>query len=336
MLAELLGIGEDEAVTRLRTPVAITFSSPAGRFASELIEVIQRTLPTEGEAAGVEVVMDSSARGVAQDGVYISLNQERLSIASSGPSIFEECHPLFQALSACYVAGFAIARAVKFARGGHEPFLVRFADIADISSVLNNSVTISDSVLVGAGAIGNAFLRALRHLDIRGSLFVADPKKVSPGNENRCLYFAENSVGEDKAVELCRGAQPDFPSLELVPFVGTLHELVPTMNKSRVRRVFVATDSRRSRRSVQTELPLEVIDASTTAAEEVILYSHSQPTDKACLACIYSRIEQEGGREQDIADGLGVTIDDVRGRGSMKTLHAESPLDIPGPIPRTL
>jgi hypothetical protein len=57
---------------------------------------------------------------------------------------------------------------------------------------------------------------------------------------------------------------------------------------------------------------LEIIDASTTAAEEVITHSSRYPSDAACLACIYAFTKDEEGRLRDVAAGLGVTLDDVR------------------------
>jgi hypothetical protein len=81
--------------------------------------------------------------------------------------------------------------------------------------------------------------------------------------------------------------------------------------KRRVRRVVVGADSRPVRRSIQKELPLEVLDASTTDVSEIIVHSHRQPTIGACLACIYSHIPDELARSRDIANGLGIDLADV-------------------------
>ena len=76
-----------------------------------------------------------------------------------------------------------------------------------------------------------------------------------------------------------------------------------------MRRAIVAADSRRARRSIQKDLPLEVLDASTTDVSEIIVHSHRQPTKGACLACIYRHIPDELARERDIASGLGIDLD---------------------------
>ena len=73
----------------------------------------------------------------------------------------------------------------------------------------------------------------------------------------------------------------------------------------------MGTDSRRARRTIQGELPLEVLDASTTGITEVIVHSHRQPTTEACLACIYRHIPDELVRQRAIAEGLGIPLKDV-------------------------
>jgi hypothetical protein len=75
--------------------------------------------------------------------------------------------------------------------------------------------------------------------------------------------------------------------------------------------VIVTADSRQARRTIQLDLPLEVLDASTTGIDEVIVHSHRQPTADACLACIYRHIPDELVRQKAIAEGLGLDLDDI-------------------------
>jgi hypothetical protein len=56
---------------------------------------------------------------------------------------------------------------------------------------------------------------------------------------------------------------------------------------------------------------VEVVDASTTDVSEIIVHSHRQPTDGACLACIYREVPDELARARDIASGLGIALEDV-------------------------
>jgi hypothetical protein len=61
-------------------------------------------------------------------------------------------------------------------------------------------------------------------------------------------------------------------------------------------------------------MPLEIFDASTTDVTAVVTHHHKQPTGFACLSCIYPHIPLEDARERDVADLLGLTLDQVRRR----------------------
>ena len=64
-------------------------------------------------------------------------------------------------------------------------------------------------------------------------------------------------------------------------------------------------DSRRARRSLQMELPPSVFDASTTGVSEVVLHFNRQPSELACLSCIYPENERERAHEENVAEALG-------------------------------
>jgi len=75
-----------------------------------------------------------------------------------------------------------------------DPFQVSFTALGATRAVLATPVRLENAGLVGAGAVGNGFMRAARHLDIGGALTVVDPKVVGGGNPNRCLYFSRDRL----------------------------------------------------------------------------------------------------------------------------------------------
>lgn len=318
MLASILGIGEEDASRRLCQSVAITHGDgPSAILAREITDLISRTLAIAkpGELADVEIVIGVEPAGVARVQRVVSFSPARVAISAAGSSVICDSHGLLMAIGACYVVADAIAHAVGL-QGiycAEDPFVVPFGDLGIKPDLLDLPMVLTDAVLIGAGAIGNGFLRALRHMAVSGDLTIADPKKVGLGNPNRCLYFAASSVGHEKATELCERSQGDFGRLKLTPFVGEFTSLV--RERTRVTSAIVAVDSRRVRRSVQKDLPFEVLDASTTAADEVVVHSHRQPNNGACLACIYTELPDERGRARDIANSLRVPLSEVlRGR----------------------
>ncbi|UVO28165.1 ThiF family adenylyltransferase [Bradyrhizobium arachidis] len=315
MLARILGIGEDAAATKLAQSFTITAGPAEGSlFGEELHEELERTLtaaPAEG-GCDLEIVIHASPARASARQLFVAITADAVTVSRS-PLPFENAPPLHgvqRVIGACFAASVAIATLIEnieFASAA-DPFNIRFDALGATRDVLSVPIRLDDTVLVGAGAVGNGFLRAARHLAIEGELTVADPKAVGGGNPNRCLYFMPGDNGQ-KAETLAARAQPDFPRLSLTPFVGTFADVV--RKRGRVKRAIIGADSRSARRSVQADLPLEVIDASTTGAVEVIVHSHRQPNPDACLACIYRHIPDELARAKDIATGLGVELADV-------------------------
>lgn len=73
----------------------------------------------------------------------------------------------------------------------------------------------------------------------------------------------------------------------------------------------MAVDSRKARRELQTEIPGEVFDASTTGVTGIVLHHHIQPLTTACLSCIYYEDVAENQYTKTVADGLGLSLEDM-------------------------
>ena len=314
MLARLVGIDEDQAAERLDRNVVISHDGGAAAFAQELRAQLERTIRVaDGGDCDLEVVVGTAPATSAPRHLHVTLAVDRVCLsdsplpASAGPVAL---HGVQTMIAACFAAGAVLQRVIPNLPGPMEdPFVLRFDVIGATREVLDRPIALTDTVLVGGGAVGNGFLRAARHLDISGSLAVTDPKRVGRGNPNRCLYFDDGDVDLPKASRLCEKAQLDFARLKLEPADVSFEEFRRLRGK--VRRVIVGADSRAVRRSIQKELPLEVLDASTTDVSEIIVHSHRQPTAGACLACIYKHIPDELARARDIASGLGIDVADV-------------------------
>jgi hypothetical protein len=316
MLARMLGIGEDQAAARLAQTFAVTAASgEATRFAGELVAQLERTI-TLAQPQGrcdLEVVIHTEPSRDTANRLFIQIGTDGVAVSRQSPSKADAAnlHGVQRMIGACYAASVALAALINGIEdvSAADPFNIRFDVLGATLDVLSFPIRVHDAVLAGAGAVGNGFLRAARHLDISGMLTIADPKVVGAGNPNRCLYFADTDTGEPKAPVLAARAQPDFSALTLLPFAGTFREVVE--KQGRVHRVIVGTDSRVARRSIQNDLPFEVLDASTTGISEIIVHSHRQPNRHACLGCIYPHIPDELARARDIASGLGLDLADV-------------------------
>lgn len=315
-LARLTGISEEDAAQRLRFRVRVSAANGVSvLFAGYLARIVGLTVDVVGDGQTCDLAV--AVNSVPEADAPLSLT---VTLTTGGMTIHKNPRPQFPSddvsvpdlalkIAACYAAGVIIAHAAQDGRAARlpDPFYVRFANLGVDPDLLGSAVTLEDTVLIGAGGVANGFVWAAESLDLRGDLTVVDPKPVSDGNLNRCLYFRADDVGKDKATQLC--AIANLPQLRMIPYVGTFQTL--RRERQRVRRVIVTVDSRAARRSIQNELPLEVIDASTTDISAIVVHSHVQPTDGACLSCIYHHIPRENERLRDIASGLGISEEEA-------------------------
>lgn len=326
-LAAAIGIGEDQAEQMLEVDVVVTATTDdpvTNCLAENICVLLSRTVrsvtrtPQLQTSPAVEVVIDEAAPVTAAPVVWAGITERRFTIGTErvGSSRTAEIHPALSLLSACYAAGAAMRVVVG------DPFPLPFSDplVVDFDHLFGSDrpwlyepVKLEEAYLAGAGAVGNGFLFALRHFQVRGSLHVADPDSVSNGNLNRCLWFTSSDVGGHKAERLVSSAQPFFPQLQLIPHAVLLQDVPAARGGGPwLNRLVVGVDSRRARRNLQLEIPGAVFDASTTGIAEIVVHFHRAPTDGACFSCIYVQEEGELTHEAHVAESLGVTPEEVR------------------------
>jgi hypothetical protein len=318
MLAAILGIGEDEAAGRLNRTVLVTVGSDVRdrHWAEEIIALLALTVDVAREPIGTahaELIVGMAEPRTSAPRLHAAIDALGATISAAPAHRSSTApHPFLAAIAACPAVAAALHLVIDDPAlpSVRLPLQFQFVQLGLPARALDRELDITGGVLVGAGAVGHGFLRALRHLPVRGTLPVVDPKSVGAGNLNRCTYLRPGDVGHDKAGVLANRAQPDFPELSLTPFVEEFriyckrHGPPPT--------AIVTVDSRRARRSIQSELPGRVIDASTTDVRAVVVHSHRQPTAHACLSCIYRHVPEENLRERAIANGLGIDLEMVK------------------------
>jgi Prokaryotic E2 family C/ThiF family len=163
------------------------------------------------------------------------------------------------------------------------------------------------TVLVGAGAIGQAAAWALARSPIRGTLHISDDETVDLGNMQRYVLTRRADVDQPKARfaadhinELqhrhggCLGAEP----LD-TDWVGALKKAGHEWDAA-----LAAVDSATARRAVQAALPCWVANAWTQPGD-LGVSDHDFLTG-ACLACLYLPTGSTPNEDQLVADALGV------------------------------
>jgi molybdopterin/thiamine biosynthesis adenylyltransferase len=315
-LARLAGVSEEAAAEKLLFRVRIHssegFSDEFARYLTSIVGLTLEVSSTE-QTPDLEVFINRPSQGGVVPSIAIVVDSKTMTISQSELDYrLSECAPppLALKIAACYAAGVIISLAVGDSRCDvlQSTFTLAFSNLGIVPEWFSESLVIRDSVLAGGGGVANGFLWALQGLDVSGELTIADPKKISLGNMNRCICLSEADIGKNKSEALCTNVK--MPRLQLIPFVGTYEELRKARGK--IRRVLVTVDSRPARRAIQHELPAEVLDASTTDITAVVVHSHFQPTKGACLSCIYKHIPREDEQARNIAGGLGITPEEAK------------------------
>lgn len=315
----LTGMSEDDAATLLKHRVRVTSSGEGDfpRLAADIRQLLERTLVVVGEADPCDLELGVGMGPDEGNALCLSLSDIAMTIHPREDGILVSSRDHLAGITrkacACFAAGFVLSRFVDAALPNPpgRTFELKFTNLGLPVDEITEPLNIDDAVLAGGGGVANGFLWALEELNPRGQLTIVDPKKVRRGNANRCLYFGVEDTGY-KADLLA--ARVNAPHLKLIPFRGTLSEYVRSRPDKRLPMLISTGDSRIVRRSFQNELPHTVFDASTTDVSELIVHSHEQPTENACLSCIYPHIEDEDHRDKHIAETLGLTLGEIQQR----------------------
>lgn len=293
-------------------------------FVDCLISLLRRTVERvdagefgHGRPYAAEIIVGDARPRTDARHVFVNVSEMEMTITSApnaAPRFAVSVPQLFLLIAACYACGVSLQTALGERLPYHaaDPFVLRFADLGVDGDALGEEFELGPAYLAGAGAIGNGFLWALRTLKPRGTLHIVDDDTVSAGNLNRQVWFDSIDVGLPKAVQLAVHAQPTMPNLVLVPRVARLQELPDRIAPTWLRQLIVGVDSARARRSLQSELPYSVFDASTTDITQVTVHTNAVHNRGACLACIYPADVVEEQRELHIAETLGVSVEMVR------------------------
>lgn len=323
-LATASGINMSDAAIALDLCILITADPTdaiAHHLAQEASSLLARTVRCTSaiearEVVAAELIIGSLRARTSGPRVYVNVLGDRAAIGRNvqpgGPCA--EIPRILGLLVACYASSVTLYHALggTLAFGLPEPLIVEYAQLGVDLNAIVHPVVLGRAYLAGAGAIGNGLLWAARHLNIRGQLDIVDDDHVASGNLNRQIWFTTDDIGEFKADRLAAHAQPFFAHLALAPRRSRLQDLEEKSGGPWLGKLIVAVDSRRARRALQNEFPGEVFDASTTDIREIVVHHNAQPTDSACLSCIYEPDQEEFSREQHIADHLGVSVDAVR------------------------
>lgn len=320
-LQRLLNLNEESSQKILGSSILISVSQKYNRLQEYLLIILKRTFeivhtsPEKSLIYSCEILCDEKDRQTEFAFVHLGEASQKIVISSLSfnSRLPDNVHPFIYYLVACY-SGPVILKAMfkDLIKEKSEEICLDYRTLIKNEKILNERFSAGNIYLAGAGAIGNSFLYALSNFNVEGTLNICDPDIITGGNLNRCLFFEDSDIGKYKADILLEKAQPLFLNLKLKSFPFELGKVPTKTDGPWLEKLVVGVDSRRARRNLQTELPHEVFDASTTGISEVVVYHGKAESNKACLGCIYKREKLEESHEKHVAETLGVTLDQIR------------------------
>jgi hypothetical protein len=154
--------------------------------------------------------------------------------------------------------------------------------------------------LAGCGAVGEAFVAALRELPVAGTLVAVDHEALDEGNLQRYLLAGAADVGAAKPALIERALEGSRLVVEQVAsFWGADERTAPGRET-----VISALDTKQGRIELQAGLPREIFNA-WTQPEDIGVSRHQAFGEAPCLACLAWPTRARPSRSEMIAEALG-------------------------------
>jgi hypothetical protein len=186
------------------------------------------------------------------------------------------------------------------------PFAINLLTLADASSAsavpepaLPDSVDLGTVHLAGCGAIGQAFVAALRELPVTGTLVAVDHDDLDEGNLQRYVLSTSADVNTAKPTLIERALAGHRLAVETVESRWGEDERTGPGQQT----VVSALDSKQGRIELQAGLPKEIFNA-WTQPEDIGVSRHQAFGGDPCLACLGWPKHARPSESQMIADAL--------------------------------
>lgn len=148
---------------------------------------------------------------------------------------------------------------------------------------LPTEINLGEVTLVGAGAIGSAFMYTINALNsLNGTLNIVDGDKYSESNLNRYIIADNRTVGMYKT-DIAESIFKTHEALTVKKYPMVYDEFI--INNSNIDTLISAVDKRVTRYNMQSDIPKLILDAATT--ESIIDLARIEFTKGACLGCLY-------------------------------------------------
>lgn len=194
---------------------------------------------------------------------------------------------------------------------------------AALQGPILGSVSFTDTLLVGVGAVGNGAIWGLRYLKSEGELTLIDNEALDLSNLQRYVLVTQQDVGRSKSD--LGAAFFNGDKLSIRAFHGDWANYIAARQNWKVNLVGIGVDSASARIEIQSALPATIINA-WTQIEQIGISRHENFPTGACVCCLYFPSMVTKSLSEEIAFNLNLADEERTIRGY---LADKRPVDMP-------
>lgn len=284
---------------------------------SELAAVAREINPLidlETKADGLELgVTVGAGNGIGASSLHVSANAW---VARIGTQPLEnpgdDVNPIGAAVAACLAAANVFRHSFRthLPHAGLDRDLTfsafDYTQTASDGPALPDSIDITGTHLVGAGAIGNAFLWTMAELpQLHGALPVVDGELIDLGNLQRYVLTCDRDANGTTWKAQRAAEALAHTNVRVIPHDVRWGNYLRATGLSDLSRVCVALDTARDRLAVQASLPRRTLNAWTQVGD-LGVSRHAFRESDACLACVYMPNGEVPSEDVLVAEALGL------------------------------
>jgi molybdopterin/thiamine biosynthesis adenylyltransferase len=185
---------------------------------------------------------------------------------------------------------------------------------ASIGPRLPDELAVSDTLLVGAGAIGNGIALLLSRLKLRGRVHVVDKQDYADENLGTCVLLeADGWIGQPKASRLAAWLN-DHSDLCVTGERSTIAAALGggTVRDLAVDLILTGLDDLEARRDAQGAWPAVIVDGGINEVGAAVTQHRIDHEGLACLKCWFDSPKHDERQIQSRLTGLSfASLDDI-------------------------
>lgn len=167
-------------------------------------------------------------------------------------------------------------------------------------------INIGETLLVGAGAVGMAFISVLRHLNIGGNLTIIDHDSIDASNLDRYIGVYADNINNQKT-SVAKAALSHLQNLRIIEINSKYQQYVESLGRV-INLAICTVDNDETRQELQCDLPGILLNGVT--GQSTFSVSRHDFINDACLGCLYPIEKDKFVNEEKYSRALGIPVGD--------------------------